>query len=59
MEVSATVQHYPFHLENMNAHNIITSHLDVIALGDVGPDHAQVFWKHKSIGNQASDWLIR
>ena len=20
-----------------------------------GPDHVQVFWKHKSIGNQASD----
>ena len=24
-----------------------------------GPDHVQVFWKHKSIGNQASDWLTR
>ena len=30
---------------------------------DLGPDHVQVFWKykwfwkHKSIGNQASDWL--
>ena len=23
----------------------------------LGPDHVQVFWKHKSIGNQASDWL--
>ena len=22
-----------------------------------GQDHVQVFWKHKSIGNQASDWL--
>ena len=22
-----------------------------------GPDHVQVFWKHKSVGNQASDWL--
>ena len=22
-----------------------------------GPDHVQVFWKHKSIGNQASDSL--
>ena len=25
--------------------------------GDQGPDHVQVFWKHKSIENQASDWL--
>ena len=24
----------------------------------LGPDHVQVNWKHKSIGNQASDWLI-
>ena len=24
-----------------------------------GPDHVQVFWKHKSIGNQTSDWLTR
>ena len=24
----------------------------------LGPDHhVQVFWKHKSIGNQAYDWL--
>ena len=25
----------------------------------IGPDHVQVFWKHKSIGNQAFDWLTR
>ena len=25
----------------------------------LGLDHLQVFWKHKSIGNQASDWLTR
>ena len=24
-----------------------------------GPDHVQVFWKHKSIGNQAYDWLTQ
>ena len=26
---------------------------------DIGPDHVQVFWKHKSIGNQDYDWLTR
>ena len=25
----------------------------------LGPDHVQVFWKHKSIGNQAYDWLTK
>ena len=25
----------------------------------LGTDHVQVFWKHKSIENQASDWLTR
>ena len=24
-----------------------------------GPDHVQVFWKYKSIGNQGSYWLTR
>ena len=28
----------------------------IIALNQ-GPDHVQVFWKQKSIGKQASDWL--
>ena len=33
-----------------------------VTLGGLGPDHVQVFWKHKSIksiGNQAFDWLTR
>ena len=25
----------------------------------LGPNHVQEFWKHKSIGKQASDWLTR
>ena len=28
-------------------------------LPNLRPDHVQVFWKHKSMRNQASDWLTR
>ena len=28
-----------------------------VAMSESGPDHVQVFWKYKSIGNQTSDWL--
>ena len=39
---------------------LLIFNLDIPKLQRVsGPDHVQVFWKHKSIGNQASDWLTR
>ena len=45
-------------LEILNAPSQTTSPNQAIEFEVyLGPDHVQVFWKHKSIGNQASDWL--